>query len=122
MAVKPKHRKSKRRTLRRTVRAVHGGLSRLRKQAIGSASDDPAPHSDNGAHSDAGILRPNSGYLRLPEALAEVGETEADDSSSQSGLSDWMPGRVVLVITALAIAFIAIIAWFVSRMPDAPSK
>jgi hypothetical protein len=45
----------------------------------------------------------------LPEALAEAGEA---DSSS------FKPGRVMSVITILAIIFIAIIAWFVSQMPE----
>ncbi len=107
MAMKPKRRKSKRRALRRTVR---GGLSRLRKQ-IAPPAQAAATDERNGSGSSAGILRPGSGYLRLPDALAEAGETEADDSPV------WMPGRIVLTITALAVVFIAIIAWFVSQMP-----
>lgn len=57
----------------------------------------------------AGILRFGSEGWRLPEALAEASET---------GPTDFMPGRVMLVITILAIGFIAIIAWFVSQMPE----
>jgi hypothetical protein len=54
-------------------------------------------------------MRLDSGELRLPEALAEAGETESN------GL---LPGRVVSVIAILAIVFIAIMAWFVSQMPE----
>jgi hypothetical protein len=57
----------------------------------------------------AGIRRFSSEGLRLPEALAEAGETESD------GL---MPGRVVSVITIVAVIFISIMAWFVSQMPE----
>lgn len=61
------------------------------------------PHNNH-----AGILRFEAENLHLPEALAEAGETESNSL---------MPGRVVIVITTLAIAFIAVIAWFVSQMP-----
>ena len=57
----------------------------------------------------AGVLRFDSEGWRLPEALAEAGETESN------GL---LPGRVVSVIAILAIVFIAIMAWFVSQMPE----
>jgi hypothetical protein len=109
MAVKVKRRKPKRRTLPRSVR---GGLSRLRKQVrgvLGEAAPPPAPNA--GAHSTAGILRPDTDFLRLPESLAEAGDAGGGDGSS------WLPSRPVLVITALALAFIAAIAWLISRMP-----
>jgi hypothetical protein len=57
----------------------------------------------------AGVLRFDSEEWRLPEALAEASET---------GSTDFMPGRVMLIITILAIVFIAIMAWFVSQMPE----
>jgi hypothetical protein len=57
----------------------------------------------------AGVLRFDSEGWRLPEALVEASET---------GSTDFMPGRVMLVITILAIVFIAIMAWFVSQMPE----
>lgn len=57
----------------------------------------------------AGVLRFDAEEWRLPEALAEASET---------GSTDFMPGRVMLVITILAIVFIAIMAWFVSQMPE----
>jgi hypothetical protein len=57
----------------------------------------------------AGVLRFDPEGSRLPEALAEASET---------GSTDFMPGRVMLVITILAIVFIAIMAWFVSQMPE----
>ncbi len=101
MAVK-RHKQSKSRK-RRIHRAVRGGPFRLRKKTEPAASNPPAgdtmPH-----HNHAGILRFEAENLHLPEALAEAGETESNS-------------LVVIVITTLAIAFIAIIAWFVSQMP-----
>jgi hypothetical protein len=87
---------------------VKGGLHRLRKKkepAVLVPPESAAPRDHNHI---AGILRLEDESWRLPEALTEVGETEGN------GLA---PGRVVIVITTLAIIFIAIIAWFVSRMP-----
>jgi len=78
----------------------------LRKKTQAAAPTPP----DNGATPrPAGILRFDSDGLHLPEALAEAGETEPNSL---------MPGRVVLVIAALAIVFISIMAWFVSQMPE----
>jgi hypothetical protein len=107
MAVKPKHHKSKRRAMRRAVR---GGISRLRKQILPAAQSQAggaSPASSNDLPHEAGVLRPDAASWRLPEGLAEAGDTESN------GL---MPGRVVIVITALALVFIAIITWFVSQM------
>ncbi len=53
-----------------------------------------------------GIMRPDTGALRMPSDLS-------DDDKRRSLL----PNKVVLVITLLALLFIAIIAWFVSQMP-----
>ena len=91
-------------------RAVRGGISRLRKQIMPAAQPQAAgepPSSSNNLPQDAGVLRPDAASWRLPEGLAEAGDTESN------GL---MPGRVVIVITALALVFIAIITWFVSQM------
>ena len=109
--MKSKRRKSKRRILER---AVYGGLSRLRKRppTADLLPDQEEPvDPNNGTNPNAGILRPGTASLRLPTALAEAGETDSD------GPQSWMPGPVVITIAAAAIAFIAIIAWFVSRMP-----
>ena len=70
---------------------------------VAAAAPDAAAEN----HRD-GALRLDPEGWRLPEALAEAGET---------GSTDIMPGRVMLVITILAIIFIAIMAWFVSQMP-----
>ena len=102
MAVK--WRKRARRGRRRLLQAVKGGTLRLRKKPRATAAPDAAEEPPR-----AGILRFNSEESRLPEALAEAGETEPN------GL---MPGRVVSVIAILAIVFIAIMAWFVSQMPE----
>lgn len=101
-------RKSKSRG-RRFHPAVKGGLFRLRKKkepVTPTPPHSPAPQNNNHA---AGVMRLDDDHWRLPDALAEAGETE------ENGL---MPGRVVVVITTLAIIFIVIIAWFVSQMPD----
>src|SRR5262245_11483490 len=111
MAMKSNRRKSKRRILER---AVYGGLIRLRNKPS-PVNDLPkkeeSADSRNGTNSGAGILRPGTTNLRLPAALAEAGESDSNGSQT------WMPGPVVIFITAAAIAFIAIIAWFVSQMP-----
>lgn len=57
----------------------------------------------------AGVVRMEDDSWRLPGALTEAGEVE------DNGLA---PGGVVIVITILAVIFIAIIAWFVSQMPS----
>ena len=59
-----------------------------------------------------GIIRPNTGDLILPSGFDHLGE------SQQTG----HPARIVLVIVTLALIFIAIIAYFVSQMPDPPER
>ena len=91
---------------RRLLQAVKGGPFRLRKRRRAAV---PAP-SDNGAAArSAGVLRYDSDGWRLPEGLAEAGETESNGVRS---------GRAVAIIAILAIVFIAIMAWFVSQMPE----
>jgi hypothetical protein len=88
----------------RPLQAVKGGTFRLRNKPQAQAAPDAEEKS-----SRAGILRFDSEGSRLPEALAEAGET---------GSNGLMPGRVVAIIAILAIVFIAIMAWFVSQMPE----
>ncbi|HEX5732749.1 MAG TPA: hypothetical protein VF131_07945 [Blastocatellia bacterium] len=57
---------------------------------------------------NAGIIRPNTEDMNLPSGLDNLGEGQQTDH----------PSRVVLVIVMLALIFIAIIAYFVSQMPD----
>lgn len=110
--MKSKRRKSTRRALRR---AVYGGFSRLRK-TIGE--NDPPPSiksadpSVNGSVQLPGVLRPKTGSLQLPGALAEAGDAEPDPPHP------WLPGPIVIFITAAATLFIIVIAWFVSQMPE----
>jgi hypothetical protein len=102
MAVK-RDKRTKRRG-RRLLQAVKGGTLRLRKEP--QAAPAPAAAEEPPR---AGVLRFDSEGLRLPEALAEAGETETNGPK---------PGRVVSVIAMLAVVFIAIMAWFVSQMPE----
>jgi hypothetical protein len=96
--------KKPKRSRRRLFQAVKGGTFRLRKEP----QAETAPETGKEPR-PTGILRFDSEGSRLPEALAEAGETESN------GL---LPGRVVSVIAILAIVFIAIMAWFVSQMPE----
>jgi hypothetical protein len=99
-----KRNKKTKRGRRRLLHAVKGGTLRLRKEPQAAAAPEACEEPRH-----PGILRLDSKGWRLPEALAEAGETESN------GL---LPGRVVSVITILAIVFIAIMAWFVSQMPE----
>jgi len=106
MAVK-RHKQSKSRR-RRLYQAVKGGPFRLRKKH--PPADAAPPVEDTMPHNrSVGVLRFDAEHLHLPEALAEAGENEPN------GI---LPGRVVMVVAGLAMVFIAIIAWFVSQMPD----
>jgi hypothetical protein len=100
MAVK--RNKRTKRGRRGLPQAVKGGTHRLRKEPR------PAPEAVAENHR-AGALRFDAEELRLPEALAEASET---------GSTDFMPGRVMLAVSILAIIFIAIMTWFVSQMPE----
>jgi hypothetical protein len=97
--------KRTKRVRRRILQAVKGGTLRLRKEPQAATAPTVTEESPR-----AGILRFDSEGWRLPEALAEeAGEVESN------GI---MPGRVVSVIAILAVVFIAIMAWFVSQMPE----
>ena len=102
MAVRRDKRAKRRR--RRFLQAVKGGTLRLRKEP--QAAPPPAAAEEPPR---AGVLLFDSKGWRLPEALAEAGEAESNDPGS---------GRAVSVIATLAIIFIAIMAWFVSQMPE----
>jgi hypothetical protein len=55
----------------------------------------------------AGIIRPETGDLHLPDGLVESGEGRQANS----------PPKVMLIIIILAVTFISIISYFVSQMP-----
>ena len=55
----------------------------------------------------AGILRPDTGQIHISDSLEDI---------SEGGQTSKTP-RVVLVIMIAALAFIAVIAYFVSQMP-----
>ena len=78
---------------------------RLRRRAGGEAKVQPAAKSESSLRVE-GVMRPDTGALRVPTDLEE-----------QDTGSSILPNKVVLVITLLALLFIAIIAWFVAHMP-----
>ncbi|MBO0860749.1 MAG: hypothetical protein J2P21_20150 [Chloracidobacterium sp.] len=98
-------RKETRRRRRRRRHAIIGGTLRLRNEIPVSSAPDALEERRN----HAGVPRPDSEEWRLPEALTEAGEADSNG---------FWPGRVMSVITILAIVFIAIMAWFVSQMPE----
>ena len=57
---------------------------------------------------NAGVIRPDTGQLNLPSGLDDIGEGQQSNK----------PAGVVLVIVMLALVWIAIITYFVARMPD----
>ncbi|MGE0131676.1 MAG: hypothetical protein AB7U82_26635 [Blastocatellales bacterium] len=103
-----KRKKQSRSRRRRLYQAVKGGPLRFRKKKEPAIPISPDGATAHNTHT-AGILRLEDDNWRLPEALAEAGETE------ENGMR---PSSVVIVITSLAIIFITIIAWFVSQMPE----
>jgi hypothetical protein len=64
----------------------------------------------NERNNGAGILRASSRERRLPNRLEYAGEVKDGEH----------PYRVVIVIVTLALAFIAIVTYFVSQMPPKP--
>jgi hypothetical protein len=102
------------RWLRKRKRAVKGGLAKL-VALTGNGVDSATTGSEHALaptqlnNDNSGILRHDAAAFRLPNALAEVGEREQ---------RDWMPSGFAIFVTILAILFIAIIAWQVSRMPE----
>ena len=90
----------KRQAIKRHIRhAVRGGTTRLTEVPL------VPPHQHN---ADEGVLRPETGNLKLPAGLIDAGNPE--------GLA--RPGLIVLIITALAAVFIGVIAWLVAQMPE----
>lgn len=95
--------KGQKRNSRRWRRRTKGGITRLTsaQRAFPVEAMLPANH-------DEGVLRIESETGRLPAALVEAGD------SSEPGIK---PGGLVLLITAVALAFIIIITWFIAQMP-----
>jgi hypothetical protein len=110
-----KRNKSARHWLRKRKRAVKGGLAKLvpftgenHLSAKHDAEQVKLPESSQPANNNSGIIRQDAAAFRLPNALAEAGESEAHN---------WMPSRFVFFVVFMAIVFIAIVAWQVSQMP-----
>lgn len=87
---------------RRAREAVSGGDARL------TTPQTPTEVR----HTNSGIIRPNTGLLHLPSGL-----TESPDRQRFQ-----LPGRVMLIITGLALIFIIVIAWFVAHEPPKETK
>lgn len=107
--MKRRSRKSLRRRLRKVI---YGGITRMLKPETPPARTelDEAPVTAAARSGNDGVLRLDQSG-RLPTALAEA--SESDDES-------WLPSRLVVLITLLALLFIAIITWFISEMPAKP--
>jgi len=107
-----KHHHQWRRQWRKVVR---GGTTRLRKPKEMSAADgNRAADESRGLAAptmDEGVLRASKSN-RLPTALAEASEHD------ERARKRWLPGPLVGTITLLALAFIAVITWFIARMPN----
>ncbi len=99
---------------RKRLRAVKGGLAKLTRLTTHHDSSKATAHSKSTQANDhlndnnSGVLRQDSAQLRLPTALADAGDSEAD------GL---MPSGLALFIIFAAAVFIAMIAWRISEMP-----
>ncbi len=76
--------------------------------AIYTARDYEAMADEAG--NGSGILRLETGELRLPSGMEELGE---------SSTAERFP-KVVMVIVALSLIFISIITYFVTQMPAKP--
>jgi hypothetical protein len=59
------------------------------------------------AGNGSGIIRPDTGDLRMPPNIEAIGEGEQTNA----------PPRILFVIITLAILFILIVAYFISKMP-----
>lgn len=90
---------------RRWRKRVTGSLTKLTRSQEASTSEANATASTT----DEGVLRMEGAAPRLPAALIEAGD------NSEPGIK---PGPFVLLITALALAFIIIITWFIAQMPE----
>lgn len=93
---------------RRKPKVISGGLVRLKKKFHADTSPVSASH---GANNENGILHPDA-----------VDAEKFSDSLNGAGDGKplvLLPGRIMLAITFLGMIFIAIITWFVSRMPSA---
>jgi hypothetical protein len=84
---------------RRRPKVVSGGPVRL--------TSTKKLHADPALESASRNSSNNLGILR-PDTPKEVGDVRP---------SALFPGRIMLTITILALIFITIITWFVSRMP-----
>jgi hypothetical protein len=91
---------------RRKPKVISGGPVRLastKRLHADSSSNLAHPNSSN----ESGIVY--SDAERSPDAPKDAGDVKP---------SSLMPGRIMLTIMVFALIFIAVITWFVSRMPE----
>jgi hypothetical protein len=106
------------RDLRRKLRRRKGDTAKLaallapleEQTSRAKGSDGGGNNHSSIAHQEVGAIVVESNAANLAKELAEV-----RDSDHQRGLEP-----VVLVILLLALGFIAVIAWEVSKMPAPP--
>jgi hypothetical protein len=91
---------SKKNSKRKKRRRSTEELAPLSEQRYARQDDDEDPS----LRPEGGVLRVDTGSLSIPEEI----EAEASNRKATGG------NLVVLVIVALTLAFIAVIAWFIS--------
>jgi hypothetical protein len=91
---------------RRKPKVISGGLVRLKKKFH---ADTPSVSASHSANNENGILHPD----------AINGEKSPDSLNGEGDVKPLvlLPGRIMLTITFLGMIFIAIMTWFVARMP-----
>lgn len=108
-----KRNKAAKRWLRKRKRAVKGGLAKLVAVGKSVSPGQPRPVQETppatNLPDESGILRQDNSHFRLPNALAEAGELENS--------TGWWPSQFVIFVVVLALTFIGIVAWQVSKMP-----
>lgn len=96
---------------RRSRQAVKGGTTRLTsplKAKTAELPEQPPPASLAGH--GAAFHRHDLNNFIVPAALIEASGTKQR--------SHWRPGNLMLTVIVLALIFIAVVAWFVSQMPE----
>ena len=89
-----------------------GDLDELAAQLAPPEEQNKARAAQSGARNNGGAIVVDTGKLKLPEALA-------DEAAKRAAILGLEP--VVVVILAVALAFIAFIAWQIARTGQPPA-